>query len=104
LSLLKHFGCPFGRVLFVGVINIAQTAWHRFRQFCVAIRGGNKMLTSSECRAQAEEKIAQAERALPNQERLRIAAQGWIVLAVQMSRLEAGMRDAGKIPSKIQAD
>jgi hypothetical protein len=62
------------------------------------------MLTSSECRAQAEEKIAQAKRELPNQERLRIAAQAWLILAVQMSRLEAGMRDTGKISPKIRAD
>ena len=62
------------------------------------------MLTSSECRAQAEEKMAQAEREPPNQERLRTAAQAWIILAVQMSRLEASMRDTGKIPAKIRKE
>ena len=62
------------------------------------------MLTSSECRAQAEEKIAQAKRELPNQERLRIAAQAWLILAVQKSRVEASMRDTGKKPSKVRPD
>ena len=62
------------------------------------------MLTSSECRAQAEEKIAQAEREPPNQERLRTAAQAWIILAVQMSRLEASMKGTGKKPSKGRSD
>jgi hypothetical protein len=62
------------------------------------------MLTSSECRAQAEEKIAQAKREPPNQERLRTAAQAWIILAVQMSRLEASMKGAGKKPSKVRPD
>jgi hypothetical protein len=62
------------------------------------------MFTSRECRAQAEEKIAQAEREPPNQERLRTAAQAWLILAVKMSRLEASMKSTGKIPSKIRED
>jgi len=55
------------------------------------------MLTSSECHAQAEEKIAQADRDPRNQERLLTAAQAWLILAGQMRRLEATMRSAGKI-------
>ena len=62
------------------------------------------MLTSSQCRAQAKEKIAQAEREPPNQERLRTAAQAWIILAVQISRLEASMKGTGKKPSKVRSD
>jgi hypothetical protein len=42
------------------------------------------MLTSSECHAQAEEKIAQADRDPRNQERLLTAAQAWLILAGQM--------------------
>ena len=62
------------------------------------------MLTSSECQAQAEEKIAQADRDPRNQERLLTAAQAWLILAGQMRRLEATMRSAGKMRSKRRAD
>ena len=62
------------------------------------------MLKSSECHAQAEEKIAQADRDPRNQERLLTAAQAWLTLASQMRRLEATMRSAGKIRSKRRAD
>jgi hypothetical protein len=47
------------------------------------------VFTSSQCRAQAEEKIAQAEREPQHRRRLLTAAQGWLLLAAQMRRLEA---------------
>jgi len=58
------------------------------------------MFSSSECRVQAAEKIAQAEREPQNQERLRTAAEAWLVLANQIRRIEASIRRTGKIRSK----
>jgi hypothetical protein len=50
------------------------------------------MLTSAECRARAEQKIAEAELQPRHQRKLRTAAEGWLVLADLMERLEASMR------------
>jgi hypothetical protein len=61
------------------------------------------MLTSGTCRAQAEEKLAQAERKPKNQKRLLTAARGWLFLADQMRRLEAGA-SKGKKRTKPRAD
>jgi hypothetical protein len=47
------------------------------------------MLTSAECRAHAEEKLAQAERDDRHRRRLVTAAEAWLVLANQVKRLEA---------------
>jgi hypothetical protein len=91
----------FGKT--AGVINIAQTAQHEFGHSCLG-SGSNPMLTSSECHAQAEDKIAQADREPRNQERLLTAAQAWLILAAQMRQLEASMRSAGKLRSKRRAD
>ena len=54
--------------------------------------GTDQMFTSSECRAQAEEKIAQAECEPKNKRRLLTAAQAWLTLADQMQRLEGPVR------------
>jgi hypothetical protein len=62
------------------------------------------MLTSMECRSQAEEKITQAEREPRHRTRLLTAAQAWLILAGQMRRLETTIRSTGKIRSKIRAD
>jgi hypothetical protein len=45
------------------------------------------MLTSSECQRQAKEKTVEAGRESRNQLRLLIAAQAWLILAGQLSRL-----------------
>ena len=47
------------------------------------------MLSSAECRAYAEEKLAQAERDDRHRKRLITAAEAWLILASQMRRLEA---------------
>jgi hypothetical protein len=47
------------------------------------------MLSSAECRAYAEEKLAQAERDDGHRKRLITAAEAWLILASQMRRLEA---------------
>ena len=47
------------------------------------------MLTSAECRARAELKIAEADLQPRHERRLRTAAEGWLVLADIMGRLEA---------------
>jgi len=47
------------------------------------------MLTSAECRAQAEQKLAQAERDDRNRKRLITAAEAWLFLASQLRRAEA---------------
>jgi hypothetical protein len=81
------------------VINIAQTAQCEFGHPLLD-QGAIQMLTSGECHAQAEDKIAQADREPRNQERLLTAAQAWLILAAQMRGLEASMRSTGKIRSK----
>ncbi len=47
------------------------------------------MLTSAECRAQAEQKLAQAERDGQHRKRLNTAAEAWLFLASQLIRVEA---------------
>jgi hypothetical protein len=47
------------------------------------------MLSSAECRAHAEEKLAQAERDDAHCKRLITAAEAWHILANHMRRLEA---------------
>ena len=49
------------------------------------------MLTSAECRARAEQKIAEAELQPRHERKLRTAAEGWLVLADLMARLEASV-------------
>jgi hypothetical protein len=44
------------------------------------------MYTSAECRAQAEEKLAQAERDDQHRNRLITAAEAWLFLANQLRR------------------
>ena len=47
------------------------------------------MLTSAECRAQADQKLAQAERDERHRKRLITAAEAWLFLASQLRRTEA---------------
>ena len=47
------------------------------------------MLTSAECQAKADAKFAQAEREPRNHKRLLATAEGWVVLAGIMGRMEA---------------
>ncbi len=54
------------------------------------------MPTSAECRERAEEKIAEAERQPGHGKRLRTAAEGWLVLAEIMGRLEASVCGSGR--------
>jgi hypothetical protein len=49
------------------------------------------MYTSAECRAQAEEKLAQAERDDQHRNRLITAAEAWLFLANQLRRHEAAL-------------
>jgi hypothetical protein len=51
--------------------------------------GGTPMFTSAECRAMSEQKLAQAEHDDRHRNRLITAAQGWLLLASQIRRLEA---------------
>ena len=68
------------------------------------IDGPDHMLTSIECRSQAEEKITQAEREPRHRTRLLTAAQAWLILAGQMRRLEIAISGTGEVRSKIRAD
>lgn len=54
---------------------------------CDRREGG--MLTSVECQAQAEAKLAQADRDGGHRRRLITAAEAWLILASRMRRLEA---------------
>jgi hypothetical protein len=47
------------------------------------------MFTSAECRAFAEQKLAEADRDCRHRKRLITAAEGWLLLASQLRRLEA---------------
>jgi hypothetical protein len=47
------------------------------------------MLSSAECRAYAEQKLAQAKRDDAHRKRLITAAEAWLILASHMRRLEA---------------
>jgi hypothetical protein len=47
------------------------------------------MLTSAECRAQADQKLAQAEHDERHRKRLITAAEAWLFLARQLRRAEA---------------
>jgi hypothetical protein len=62
------------------------------------------MFTSAECRARAEEKLAQAKR--DNRHRLRLlnAAQAWLLLASQTRQLEAANGVATNRRSKSRAN
>jgi hypothetical protein len=50
---------------------------------------GNAMLTSAECRAQADQKLAQAEHDERHRKRLITAAEAWLFLASQLRRAES---------------
>jgi hypothetical protein len=76
----------------------------QIRAVLCQIDGPDHMLTSIECRSQAEEKITQAEREPRHRTRLLTAAQAWLILAGQMRRLEATISGTGEIRSKIRAD
>jgi hypothetical protein len=52
------------------------------------------MLTSAECRARAEQKLAEADLHPRHEKRLRTAAEGWLNLADVMGRVEASLRAA----------
>jgi hypothetical protein len=56
------------------------------------------MLTSAECSARAEQKIAEAELHTRHERRLRTAAEGWRILAGVMQRVEASLQppDTGR--------
>jgi hypothetical protein len=47
------------------------------------------MFTSAECRAHAEQKLAQAEHDQEHRRRLITAAEAWLILASQLRRLES---------------
>jgi hypothetical protein len=60
--------------------------------------GNNPVLTSAECRSQAEAKLAQAERDHQHRRRLTTAAQGSLLLASQLRRVEASLGADSKTP------
>jgi hypothetical protein len=52
------------------------------------------MLNSAECRERAEQKIAEASLHPRHEKRLRSAAEGWLILADMMARVEASLQVA----------
>jgi hypothetical protein len=54
------------------------------------------MFTSADCRAQAENSLAQAERDHRHRQRLLIAAEAWLFLASQLEAAEAAKLHEGK--------
>jgi hypothetical protein len=54
------------------------------------------VLTSDECRALAEAKLAQAEDDHQHSRRLITAAEAWLLLASQLRRLETSVGSEGK--------
>ena len=73
------------------MFNFAQTHPFAIRyERALAIRvGGLTVYTSAECRAQAEQKLAQAEHDDRHRNRLITAAEAWLFLASQLRRVEA---------------
>ena len=57
------------------------------------------MLTSAECRARAEQRNAEAELQPRHERKLRTAAEGWLVLADLMERLEASVSGSPSVDS-----
>jgi hypothetical protein len=53
----------------------------------------SEMLTSAECRAMAESKLAEAERDDSHRARLITAAEAWLFLAGQLRRAEAALAE-----------
>jgi hypothetical protein len=60
------------------------------------------MLTSAECRVQAEQKLAQAERDGRHRKRLITAAEAWLFLASQLRRVEAAFPNDEPSPKDVQ--
>ena len=56
------------------------------------------MFTSAECRAQAEQKLAQADHDDRHRKRLITAAEGWLFLASQLRRLEGAFENDEVVP------
>jgi len=54
-------------------------------------RGASSMFTSAECRAHAEQKLAQAEHDQQHRRRLITAAEAWLNLASLLRRAEVTM-------------
>ena len=82
-----------GRRQFHDVSNFAQTPLIQSGYGNPTIRrklGGN-MLTSAECRANAEQKLTEAEPDCDKRQKMRLieAAQAWLILASQIRRIEA---------------
>jgi hypothetical protein len=72
------------------MVCFAQTALANWAMLALCrMTRANVMLTSAECRAQAELKIAEADRDERHQKRLIDAAQAWLLLASRLRRLEA---------------
>jgi hypothetical protein len=58
------------------------------------------MFTSAECRAQAEQKLAQADHDDRHRKRLITAAEGWLFLASQLRRLEVAFENDEVVPER----
>ena len=54
------------------------------------------MLTSAECRAQAEKKLAEADQDGRHRKRLITAAEGWLLLASRLRRVERALEAQGR--------
>jgi hypothetical protein len=53
------------------------------------------LITSTECRAVAEKKLAEARQDEKHRRRLTNAAEGWLLLATQLRRLEKSLGHDG---------
>jgi hypothetical protein len=58
------------------------------------------MLTSAQCRERAEQKIAEAELKPRRRKKLRADAEGWLILAGVMDRVESSLQGHGTPPMK----
>ena len=62
------------------------------------------MYTSAECRAQAEQKLAQARSDDRNRKRLITAAEAWLFLASQLRRVEAAFPNDETVTKRRSKD
>ena len=58
------------------------------------------MFTSAECRAQAEQKLAQADHDDRHRKRIITAAEGWLFLVSQLRRLEVAFENDEVVPER----
>lgn len=81
------------------MVDFEQTRFPVIRySLARTVTEGITMFTPAQCQAVAQQKLAEAERDPQHRERLRRAAEAWVILANQLIRVEGG--EAPKLREK----